>query len=82
MFQADFFYCNHLVYVKAPQTLRNKITREINVFVAYMHILATNVDFLDEANVFKKDILLHLHCVFLSGSRQEKFEAFCVLTHG
>lgn len=70
-------YHNHLVYVKTPN-LHNKIKRTINVFVAFMHIWETNLDFLDEANVFKQDLLLYLHCIFLSGNRQDKFKAFCV----
>lgn len=55
-----------------------KIEREINVSVASMHILKANVDFRDEANVLKHDIPLHLHCVFLSGNRQNKYKVFCV----
>lgn len=66
---ACFSYCDHLVCVKAPKNFQGKMKREINVFVAHLHISETDLDFLDEANVFKRGILLHPHCVFLSGNR-------------
>lgn len=66
---ACFSYCDHLVCVKAPENFQGKMKREINVFVAHLHISETDLDFLDEANVFKRGILLHPHCVFLSGNR-------------
>lgn len=80
--QAYFSCHKHLVYVKAPKILCDEIKREINVFVAYMHILGTNLDFIDEVKVFKQNFLLCLHCVFLSGNRQDKFKALTSQTHG
>lgn len=47
-----------------------------------MHILGTNLDFIDEVEVFKQNFLLCLHCVFLSGNRQDKFKALTSQTHG
>lgn len=55
---ADFSYCDDLSMSKHPRTSVIKIKREINVCVAYMHILETNLDFLDERNVLKHNILL------------------------
>nr|XP_054365667.1 sodium/calcium exchanger 1 isoform X2 [Mirounga angustirostris] len=74
-----FSHCDHLVCVKAPENFQDKMKREINVFVAQLHISETDLDFLDEANVFKRGILLHLRCVFLSGNRRDKFKGFCCL---
>lgn len=49
-----------MVYVKAPKILCDEIKREINVFVAYMHILGTNLDFIDEVKVFKQNFSVYI----------------------
>ena len=58
--QAYFSCHKHLVYVKAPKILCDEIKREINVFVAYMHILGTNLDFIDEVKVFKQNFSVYI----------------------